>query len=189
MANDSPLASAAHTIMFWLLSAMALAVFAPCVLVPVWADVEEARAYENEMAQFVGDLKARVNQNAAQIEALLTDPLVNERIARRELNHQPQGEQVVRYSPEELAALRVRVPALPEAAAATIGSEPPAWARSLSKWLPAWPWQRLFANPNNRTLLLLMSAGLLAAAFLLYGGKPSSNPASDDDSHASVATA
>lgn len=169
---DSPPTQATHAIMFWLLTAMAMAVFAPCVLVPVWAEVEEARAYEREMAGLVADLKLRVEQNDAQIEALLTDPLVNERIARRELNHRAEGEQVVRWTPQELAALRVHVPDLSSPATPVSADEPPAWAKSLGKWLPAWPWHELFVSPKNRNLLLLMSAGLLAAAFLLYSGKP-----------------
>jgi hypothetical protein len=165
--SNEPTAQIAHPIMFWVLTLMALAVFAPCVLTPAWVEVQEVRAYEREMAGLIGDLQAQVTRNEAQIQALLADPLVNERIARRELNFQPAGEQVIRWSPEELAALRVPTSAL--AMETPLTQEPPHWVQVVGKWLPAWPWHELFVKTTNRTLLLAMAGGLLSAAFLLFG--------------------
>ena len=42
----------------------------------------------------------------------------------------------------------------------------------LTRWLPAWPYQRLFGDPTNRLLLMIMSAGLVVSAFVLYGRTP-----------------
>ena len=40
------------------------------------------------------------------------------------------------------------------------------------RWLPDWPYRRLFGDPNNRTLLMAMAGGLVLAAFVLYGRIP-----------------
>ena len=166
--TNEPAANIAHPIMFWLLTIMALAVFAPCVLAPAWVEVQEVRGFEREMAGLIADLQTQVQRNEAQVQALLADQLVNERIARRELNIQPAGEQVIRWSPEELATLRVPTSAL-AGFDTQAGQEPPHWVQVVGKWLPAWPWHELFVKGTNRTLLLAMSGGLLAAAFLLFG--------------------
>jgi hypothetical protein len=160
--------NAGHVIMFWVLTVMALAVFAPCVLVPIWIETQEVKAYERAVAAAVADLQAESDKRWAQIDALLGDPLVNERIVRRELNYQLAGEQFVPASTEDLAALRLW---LPEPGPNPLEAEPqmPAWLASASRWLPAWPYQDLFATSPNRSLLLMMAGGLLAAAFLLYG--------------------
>ncbi len=161
--------SAAHTIMFWVLSGMAVAVFAPCVLVPIWVEVEGVREYERAMGGVVADLQAAVDRNEARIDALRTDPLVNQRIARRELNYRPQGEQVVRWSTDEMAALRLPASGAVSPTETEPAVEKPPWAQALVRWLPALPWRDLFVRSANRSLLLLMAGGLLVAAFLLYG--------------------
>ncbi len=169
--DRTPRSNAAHTILFWVLTTLALALFAPCVLVPIVYEVEEAREYEARMKGVVLELESRVAQNEARRQALNADPLVNERIVRRELNYQPQGEQLIRLPADEAAGLRVHFPEL-GSVAADAKDEPPVWARSLGKWLPAWPWRDLFAKSPNRQVLLGMSAALLASAFLLYGRTP-----------------
>ncbi|UCD27531.1 MAG: hypothetical protein JSV03_10470 [Planctomycetota bacterium] len=35
--------SATHVVMFWLLTLMAVALFVPCVLVPIWVENEAVR--------------------------------------------------------------------------------------------------------------------------------------------------
>lgn len=172
--QNNPLASGsvAHTIMFWVLTTLALAVFAPCVLVPIWIEVEQAADYEKGMAEVIADLQAQSQRNDKRIQALLADPLVNERIARRELNYVPAGEQVTRWSADELANLHTPIPAGVLSADAAQSEQTPNWAKSVIRWLPAWPWRELFAEKNNRCLLLLMAGGLIATAFLLYDRKP-----------------
>jgi hypothetical protein len=164
--------AAAHPIMFWVLTTLAFAVFAPCVLVPIWIEVEQAAQYEAGMAQAVSDLDAQAQRNETRIQALLADPLVNERIARRELNYLPVGEQVTRWSADELAGTHASIPE-PDFGGKTAESEQtPNWAKSMLRWLPAWPWREMFANQTNRSLLLMMAGGLIGTAFLLYGRKP-----------------
>ena len=54
-------------------------------------------------------LEAQAIKNQQRIDTLREDPLVNERIARRELNLQPDDERVVRVSGRELSALRLNM--------------------------------------------------------------------------------
>ena len=171
--DDARAGTATHVIMFWLLTSMALAVFTPCVLVPIWARTQAIRAYEDSLTVVVDDLERTIERNDKRIQALLGDPLVNERIVRRELNYQPEGESIIRWAPEALASVPSRLPdqpaeqptpASPAAAASRLGS--------LQRWLPNWPWSRLFAESPSRPLLLLMAGGLLATAFVLYGPRP-----------------
>ena len=166
--------TAAHVIMFWVLTGLALAVFTPCALVPIYQDVEQARDYRQQMAVVVDDLKARAKKNQDRIDGLREDPLVNERIARRELNYGGDQEQIVRMSGRELSALRVDVPEILDRVPtdfATVSSSTH-WIHVVMRWLPAWPYRRLFGDANNRMLLMLMSAGLLVSAFVLYGKNP-----------------
>jgi len=172
-ASGSSAGSAAHPIMFWVLTVLALLIFAPSVLVPLWLEKEQLGEYERSLAGAVAQIESQVARSQARSQALLTDPQVNERIIRRELNVQPQGERVIRWSPDELAAARpeIVVPA----------SQPSAREREenssrcvavLSQWLPDWPYRDLFARSPQRPLLMAMAGGLLLAAFMLYAPSP-----------------
>jgi len=162
-------ARSAHPIMFWVLASMALAIFAPCVLLPIWIEGEHLRAYERSLTAAVTNLEAESAQCQAQAQALLADPLVNERMVRRELNQRPAGEQIIRWGPDELAAVRVHLPDQP------LDNPPPAddlltnRMAAVARWLPNWPWRELFAESPQRPILLMMAGGLLLSAFLLYG--------------------
>jgi hypothetical protein len=175
--TDPPSVSgtAAHPIMFWVLTTLALAVFTPCVLVPIVVESQEIRAYEAAAVQSLADMKAQVEKNEARIEALRTDPLVNDRIVRRELNYRPDGEQVVQLPAGELTQVRPGEPAMTRVAPASQDQKAD-WFLAAAKWLPRWPWRELFAKSPNRSLLLAMSGGLLVAAFLLYGRPVSARP-------------
>ncbi len=180
--DDLPEApAAAHPIMFWVLTGLALAIFVPCTLVPVILEGEQLSSYARILEDQIGLLEARYERNRANAEALASDPLVNERIARRELNYRPEGEQTIRWSAQDLASVRAVIPesaALPLPRPETAATAPPqpGWLESLRAWLPAWPYRDLFASEPQRTILLLMAGGLLLAAFLLYDPSPRSRP-------------
>jgi hypothetical protein len=169
----SPAYVAAHPIMFWVLTGLALLIFAPCVLVPLWFEKEQMRAYEASLTAVVADLEHQAARGRARTQALLNDPQVNERIIRRELNVHPKSEQVIQWSPDELAAAApgIDVPASRPAAAAQEENSSRCVA-VLARWLPDWPYQDLFAKSPQRPLLLAMAGGLLLAAFMLYAPVP-----------------
>lgn len=158
----------AHAIMFYLLSTAAMLIFAPCVLVPIWNHVQELSEAERALRAMVLQLRAEIDKNEIRIDALKNDPLVVDRVARRELNQRSANEQHVRWTPAELAGLRLHIPhelnRKPELPPASM----PVWVENARKWLPAWPWPELFAKSPNREFLLVMAGCLLLTAFVLY---------------------
>jgi hypothetical protein len=160
--------------MFWLFAAMSMAVFAPCVLVPLWAEIQILREQEARLARAVGELEAVVARNDARIDALLSDPAVIQRVVRREFNYRMEGEEVVRWRRGDGLVLDDGI--APPPPPVELETTPPGvtakWLSALTPWLPRWPWQELFNTSPNREILLIMSGGLLVAAFLLYGPSP-----------------
>lgn len=157
-----------HAIMFYLLSTVALLIFAPCVIVPIWRDVQKLGETERALRALVLQLQDQMEKNKIRIDALKNDPLVIERVARRELNRTSADEQHVRWSAAELAALRLNIPHdlydKPELPPLSV----PPWVESAKKWLPAWAWPEMFAKSPNREFLLVMAGCLLLTAFVLY---------------------
>lgn len=168
-ARQRPSQPAGHVVMFWVLTGIATAIFAPCVLMPVWIEAAEVHAYEQSLAEVIGGLEAQIAENDARMEALRTDPLVNDRISRRELNHRREGEQITRFSPGESQSFGFRGAEMPGSETEQAGEPAPGWLLAIREWLPDWPWRELFAESPNRTIMLLMAAGLLFSAFFLYG--------------------
>ena len=165
--------AAQHCIMFWLLTVLAMVVFAPCVLAPIYAETEQILETERQLERWVADKTAEVKRNDERIKAVKADPQVNERIIRRELNYRFEGEQLIQWSSGELAAIRVDLSLLENPQEPLPPVNPyPAWVLRLGEWLPAWPWRKLFVESPNRELLVIMAAGLLATAFFLYGPLP-----------------
>ncbi len=168
---ESGTSRAAHPIMFGVLTGLALLIFAPCVLVPLWLEGEQLREHEAALATAIAQLEAQAARNNARAEALRADPLVIERLIRRDLNFRPDSEYVVQWPVGELAAVRPHVPSTsPYMVPVELAPPSPlaGWVTALGRWLPAWPWRQLFASSPNRELLLLMAGGLLLAAFVLY---------------------
>lgn len=164
---------AQHCIMFWVLTVLAMVVFAPCVLAPIYAETEQIMEAERKLERLVTDLADQEKRIKGRIEALKADPLVNQRVVRREFNYRPEGEQIIQWSSAELAAIRLDLSELESTHEALPPVNPyPDWVLKVGQWLPAWPWRKLFVESPNRELLAIMAAGLLATAFLLYGPIP-----------------
>jgi hypothetical protein len=158
-----------HAVMFWVLVGMAVLVFAPCVLVPIWMQTEELMQAEREAQAGLAQLQARVSDQQRLIDGLRNDPLVNERVARRDLRFQHAAEEIVPVG----AAARsydapMPSPSAEEAVRVESGGFPSA-VESIRRWLPDLPWVELFGRPPNRTMFLLMAAGLVVTAFVLFG--------------------
>ncbi|NLE59148.1 MAG: hypothetical protein GX616_12365 [Planctomycetes bacterium] len=172
--TDSPAAIVAqHCIMFWVLTVLAMVVFAPCVLAPIYAETEQIMETEQKLERLVADLKQQADRNEERITAVKGDPQVNQRIIRRELNYRFDGEQIIQWSAAELAGTRLDLSMLENPPEPLPPINPyPAWVLTLGEWLPVWPWRKLFVESPNRELLVIMAAGLLATAFFLYGPLP-----------------
>ena len=163
-----------HAIMFYLLSLAALTIFAPCVLVPIWRDVQKLGEDERTMAGIVAQLHEQIERNDAGIQALKADPQAIDRVARRELDRQPADEQHIRWSQAALASLRLNLPREPYDAPPPPPLVVPAWVTKMSRWLPAWANSDLFAKSPNREMMLVMAGSLLLTAFVLYTPKAES---------------
>jgi cell division protein FtsB len=157
--------------MFYVLTLAAMAIFAPCVLVPIWRDVQKLNEDERTMAGVVAQLRLRIDRNDERITALQSDPQVIDRVARRELNRQAADEKHIRWTSAELAAVRrgttrevVPMPEVPPVAM-------PVWIEAAGHWLPGWASSDLFAKSPNREMMLVMAGSLLLAAFVLYTPK------------------
>jgi len=172
--SDSPGAAAAqHCIMFWVLTVLALAVFAPCVLAPIYVETEQILQAEQELERWVADKTEEMKRNDERVKAIKADPQVNQRIIRRELNYRFEGEQLIQWSSAELAKMPLDLSMLENTHEPLPPVNPyPAWVLKVGEWLPAWPWRKLFVDSPNRELLVIMAAGLLATAFFLYGPLP-----------------
>lgn len=148
--------------MFWVLLGMAGATFAACILVPIADQHERLLVQEELMRDELATLDSQLAQTQQAIEAIRSDPAVNEQLAKTVLNYRRPGEQRVTVVPETSVAAGVSTPApLPNSAAP--------WWRAPLDWLPQLAWRRVFAEPNTRTVLLVLSAAMIAAAFWLYG--------------------
>jgi cell division protein FtsB len=168
----------AHVVMFWLLVSMAALVFAPCILIPIWMETQELVRTEADVAARTARLKAHIARQEKLIQALTSDPLLAERIARRDLRFRRTGE-IVEPVPAP-------APQVPDESAVELASEPATdapppletpFAVTLTKrWLPDLPWVELFGRPPNRTIFLVMAGCLLVAAFVLFGHVEPRNP-------------
>ncbi len=162
--------SLTHPIMFWALTCLSVAMFAPCVLMPAWRQALEIWEYERDLEAVVAGFEARIRRNEARIQALRSDPLVMERIVRRELNRTIPGEELIRWDPETLNSVRVHLGAaiLPPTGPQAPPPPTPTWLRQAGRWLPGWMFADIFVTSPYRQLILGMSGALLLAAFLLY---------------------
>ncbi|HOW19384.1 MAG TPA: hypothetical protein PLC79_10125 [Phycisphaerae bacterium] len=161
----------AHVVMFWLLVTMAAMVFAPCILIPIWMETQDLVRAEADVAARTARLKAHIARQERLIQALTSDPLLAERLARRDLRFRRAGEIV--------EPVQAPSPRVPEEGEIELASEPATdapppletpFAVTLTKrWLPDLPWVELFGRPPNRTIFLVMAGCLLVAAFVLFG--------------------
>jgi len=164
-------APAGSGLMFWILIGLAVAGFAPCVLLPVWRDYQAAALVVQREEAVVGQMQADVEKQRRAVEALRTDPAVAERLAQRELAYRRTGQRQVTVlgvpvSRVEPAPLPPPQPVPP----------PPTLAGLLAR-LPRADYDRIFCEPRTRLVVMLMCGGLAAAALILYGPQ-SHKPAS-----------
>ncbi len=160
----------AHLVMFWVLVGMAAIVFAPCVLIPIWLETEALVRTEASIAAHNARLQEHISEQRRLIDALRSDPLVNERIARRDLRFRRPGEEVQPVADAPMPDVpRVDVNLPPDASAVTPDPQPSAVVRWSRRWLPNLPWVDLFGRPPNRTYFLVMAGVLVVAAFVLFG--------------------
>jgi hypothetical protein len=154
-----------EVLMFWVLLGMAGATFAACILVPMADQHERLLVQEEQMRAELGRLDGELAQTQQAIEAIRSDPAVNEQLAKTVLNYRRPGERRVKVVPETSVGAGVST----AANGPSSGASTAPWWRAALDWLPQLAWKRVFAEPNTRAVLLFLSAGTVGAAFWLYG--------------------
>jgi len=156
--------SAPSSVMFWVLLLMASAVFAPCVLVPVWRDYQAIVLARRVEERAVAHMRSNVDRLEKHLDALRNDPAVIGRVARRDLAYTSNRETVVLVD-----AVSPHVDTVSARSVETIQDvEPPPWMRRVLTWLPFADRADVFSDSATRATLMLLSGGLVMAAFWLF---------------------
>ncbi len=164
------------TFFFWLMTLAGLALVFMVATLPA---LSRNRALNQELKRLEeenGRLRLRLGHLRLEGQALHTDPVYNEALARRELGLVKPGERVFWTPPSSLRSLSDS-PLKRASSALTPGS---------SNATPAWPWlarpgapgryltgalHRLSTDTGARKDGLLLAMAMLTAAFLLFGQK------------------
>ena len=161
-----------HTVLFWLLISAAGMMFLPCVLLPVYLDYGSWRSYRAEVEARAQVLAAEAQRNEQIIDALRTDPGVNERVLARDLGYvRPEEEVVPVYATS--GDVRSRIPAGVLAAGTAEPAQAPQvrlrpWEAQIEQHLPRSGWVMVFAEGASRRLLLVLSGVLAATALVCF---------------------
>jgi len=157
---------------FWALVAMALAAFAPCILLPEWRayeSLEIARQREQHRLEVV---QVAIEKEERLLAAMRGDPAVIDRLAQRDLKYQRIGERIVpvdvRSPGPQVVVDGASAGEADKTFVPTAAAPPVAVSRALSL-LPDLDYDRIFCDENSRTFIMCMSVALLGIAFALYG--------------------
>ena len=148
--------------MYWLLLALALAGFLPCVLLPPWRDYQAVALAAQLEERQVAAVRESLQRRRRAVEAIRTDPAVAARLAQRELAYVRLGETQVEVPGVEVAAVSASYEPEP-----VTPIEPPAAVAGMLSRLPQADYDALFCEEPARTTLMALSGGVLIAAFVL----------------------
>lgn len=148
--------------LFWLLTLMGLATFAPCIILPPWRQYQALEMAAQIEQHHLDALQHQVDRERRLLDAIRSDPGVVARLAQREL----------RFRRVDSQAVHVSVPATRVEAEAPFVPEPPrppaVIARAVSV-LPRFDYDRVFCGDQTRPIVMGMSVALIGAAFALSG--------------------
>ena len=154
-------------LVFWWLIVMAVAAFAPCMILPAWREYQEAELTERVRAARVAAATAEVDDLRRRLDAIHNDPAVVTRLARRELEFRKPGEVVVAVPVSGAPA--PSPPSTPRAETDPLkGVEPPVPIARLLAYLPDFNYDVLFCRSPMRETILALSVGLFVAAFVVF---------------------
>lgn len=151
---------------FWLLVLMALAVFAPCVLLPEWRQYQAIRLAEQAQEHRVEALRRAVGHERRVLDAMTSDPGVIARLAQRELQFRRPDE---RFVPVSIGA---DSPNLDSGAFVPQPVELPDPLQRAAAALPKFDYDSLFCDPQTSKVLMTMSVALLGIAFGVVARTP-----------------
>jgi len=154
-----------------MLIALALIVFAPCMILPAWREYQAAEMDERRAARETELMAQHAERLERRLDAIHNDPLVIARLARRELGCTMPGE--VRLAVSTSADADIRIDSWrdqqPKAASVEFTpASPPVGIARLTAYLPKLNYDALFCTPSTRGTLLGLSLALIAAAFVIF---------------------
>jgi len=170
-------------LVFWWLIAMAVAGFAPCMILPAWREYQAAELTERVRTAEVGAASAKLHHLRRRLDAVHNDPAVVTRLARRELEFRRSGETFVAAGAGE--SPRRIGPATPEAEIGEMKpAAPPVPVARLVALAPQLDYDRLFCDSPTRQTILVLSAGLFVAAFVVFWPRAGARDHLADGRHA-----
>ena len=155
-------------LVFWLLIALSVAGFAPCLILPAWRQFQQAALTEQIAAAEVEALHTEVERQRRLIDAIHNDPVVVSRLARRELGYRRPGEVIIPVSVDSEPLTDDAVAALSHLALV----DPPVPVKRLLAYAPNWNYDALFCESPSRETILGLSIALFIAAFVIFWPKP-----------------
>ncbi len=152
-----------NTLVFWWLTALAVAAFAPCILLPEWRAYESLWVAEQAELHRLDALEKVVERERRLLEAVQSDPAVLSRLAQRELKFRvPGGRRVIVFAEAPPGSSDVSFTPVPP--------EPPALVARILSYAPVFNYDALFCAPETRTMIMGMSIALLGVALWLPRG-------------------
>ncbi|MEE9295210.1 MAG: hypothetical protein V3W34_09665 [Phycisphaerae bacterium] len=156
-------------VLFWTLVLMSSAVFAPCVIVPLWQNYSALKMAEQLELRAVEQMRADLEGQRRHLAGLRDDPLVVTRVAQRELAYAGPDERSVRVGRFDQPPARLSQPWPPPV-------QPPQAVRRVLDGLPwssHWP---MYCDRSRRVMLICLCGATLVAAFLIFPPRPRSRP-------------
>jgi hypothetical protein len=158
-------------LVYLLLLAMAVAAFAPCVLLPEWRQLQALRLVEAAELARVADMEVLLARERRLIEAMTTDPAVVARLAQRELGYRRADERAIPIAGDAITSAPATRSLLAES------------GKTIQPLAICWPgleFDRVFCNDRTRPIIMGMSVALAGGAFLLFGMRKGSDPESEN---------
>ena len=170
--NDtSPASDGGAGLVFWLLIAMSVITFAPCMILPAWREYQTAELAERMSAQQLTAAATEIERLSEQLDAIHNDPAVVARLARRELEFKKPGETVLPVPIKNSPATDKSVTTSTSEPADWEPAQPPLPIARLTALLPRYNYDAFFCESPTRETILAMSAILFVSAFVIFWPK------------------
>lgn len=152
---------------FWLLIAMGLATFTPCVLLPEWREYQALRLAEQHEQHRLDGLRRAVERERQMVDAVQSDPAVIARVAQRDLHFYRPGDTTV--------AVDVPLQATNEEAFTPQAIELPRSMIRAGAYLPSFNYDAVFCDPRTRPIVMGLSVGLVLCACAIFWNRRAPN--------------
>ncbi|NOX59696.1 MAG: hypothetical protein GXP29_12690 [Planctomycetes bacterium] len=159
-------------IVFWILIGLAICGMAPCLILPAWREYQEATVIEKVRETQLADAHAELKTMTARLDAIHNDPIVIDRLARRELGFHKPDELVLLVPPIDASPLPQSNPRSSSVQTEPLPAQLPLPLARVAAFLPGFDYDRIFCRRPAREMVLALSIALFIAAFTIFWPKP-----------------